>query len=353
MSYWTTIARAVGHWPLQDDALGSSIDAADGPTGILVGSAASSALSVPGPTGWLPKALSLDGATQHVATGMADGFLTEGTLAVWARPDTQQDDFSGLVVRRGALSLYISSDNRLRYNWSDRSSEFSLVGPAIPLGQWTHVAVRVRPDRVDFFVNGTLVSGNSLAHSAQSQAEEILLGVDLPSAERHFDGALAGAIVFSEALTDADVAELAAGPEPTLVGSPALNGTPGVGRLLRWSAGSWDSHANGTTAETAVLEWSGDGVDGWQELTSTIDQEMFVVSPELAGKALRVAVRAVNDGGDSETAYSELAFVEPPSWLAGQVIGSVRSGGLISGAARSPGGLQAGLVFSGEVIQDP
>lgn len=348
MSYWSTVSRAEGHWPLQDDASDTSVAALAGAVGSLVGSSTTAQISTAGPTNWLPKAFSLDGSSQYVATGMTDGAWSEGTLAVWMRPDGQQQDFSGVVVRRAQLSLYGYSDNSLHYNWSAQSGEYSYQGPSYALNEWVHLVVRVRSDRADFFLNGVLSGGNAITHASVVQSAPICIGNDLGVVNRHFKGDLAGVQVYSEALSDAEIAEIAIGPEPSSVDSPELIGTPGTGRLLRWSTGLWDTNNNGPLMLAWVLQSSDDGTSGWQDIAGTDQLSEYALPPSLASKYLRLSVTASNDGGDAETVYSDVAPVEELAWPARLVVSTARRGGLVEALARSTGELEAGLVLPAE-----
>lgn len=348
MSYWSIISRATGHWPLQDDASDTTVVAVAGPAGSLAGGSTSDLLSTVGPTSWLPKALSLNGSTQHVSTGMTDGAWSGGTVAVWARPLSTQTAYSGLVVRRAMLSAYAYSDNRLRYNWSAQPAEYGYVGAAYPINQWTHLAVRVRADRVDFFVNGVLAGGNALAHPIVSQTAPVYLGFDPIDPARHFHGDLAGAMVFPEALADAEVSRLYAGPEPTLNQPPALLSPPTVSRSLHLAEGSWDSHDNGDPQFSWTVQWSDDGLSGWQDLPGSSDPNAFVVPTSLESKSIRLAVVASNNGGASDPVYTDAALVQSPAWPGYLLIGSARSGGLAESAAFPTGRLEAGAVLPRE-----
>lgn len=349
MSYWSVVAKAEGHWPLQDDAANGTVLAETGPNGVMFGGSTTADKSTEGPTGWLPRALSFNGVADYIATGQTSGSWSSGTMTAWVRPAGVQTSYCGVISRRSQLTLWASADGRYHYNWSDAPAQYLYEGPAYSLSQWRHVALRVRPNGVDFFQDGELAASNMLSHSARTQSNPLCIGSDPFTSARFFQGDLAGVSVYDHALSDNEIAELMAGPEPTNTTPPALIGEAIAGGRLGLSAGLWDDRANGSVTLQPILQVSSDNGTSWADADWSVGQEVALLPESFVGQTIRLAVVATNSGGESEIAFSPTIAVGPDRLPAALFAGGVASGGLGAGLVSASGGSEAGQVIPSEI----
>jgi len=346
MSYWSTIADAVGHWPMQDSESSTSVAAVSGPQGTLAGGDDTADLAEVGPRPWLPSALGLDGVNDYITTGQTAGTWSEATIALWAKPRVVQTSFTAAATRGGGLGLCTHSNGRLRYNWSNHGAQYTADGPEYSVGVWRHYAVRVLADRVDFFVDGVPASGWQANHPPVAQSLPLVIAADTRDPQRRFDGALAEVLLFDRGLSDAEVGALCLGPTPTVVVAPAWNTPPRVGAALNWNAGTWDSYSNGDVSFSWVLQQSADGVTGWSDVEASRDNSAFLIPTNLESAWARLAVTAGNTAGVGETSHTS-AELAGTSWLGSAVRGGTASGGAAESLVTPPGAAN-GVVIPGE-----
>jgi autotransporter-associated beta strand protein len=115
----------------------------------------------------------------------------------------------------------------IRVNNSDQALAHS---SAIPVGQWTHVAVTISGNTGKLFVNGTLsATNNSMSHNPSAVGSETnYLGRSRYSADPYFDGMMDDVVFLANALPDAKIPTLMGNNPPSLTALPQMNATQGV-----------------------------------------------------------------------------------------------------------------------------
>lgn len=363
-SYWEVIADAAAYWPLQEttgtvaaDALGSS------PASLQAGLNFSTS-SVEGPLGWLASGLSFNGTTQlaSIPSQTALGLGEEHSYSLWWKPNSSPPwAAQGLVETGGSIngSVVCLEGNDLVLV-STRNSTASHVSTPVATewDRWRHVAAVQKAASLEVYIDGVLV-GSASALSAWQQSGDNpgalgafdgarwLSGYVDTDRVCYFNGSLAGVAVFSRALSAAEVVELYCGPEPTILTPPVLASSPRVGRRAIATAANWDSQLNGTLSETAVLQFSPDGLNGWEDALTAEPGEELVVPAIALGSWMRVVVRAANLGGSSGWVYSSAAQVIRPTGPATAVAGQTACDGVIASGVGQSAGLEAGTVLSG------
>ncbi|MFI2632284.1 beta-L-arabinofuranosidase domain-containing protein [Streptomyces collinus] len=178
------------------------------------------------------------------------------TLALWVRPTHDAAwarifDFGDDTSRY----LYLAARNqagvpRFAVTTSGAGGEQALNGTAaLPLNQWSHLAVTIADGTGTLYVNGTAVARNtamSLTPAALGTLKNNWLGRSNYSADPVFAGAFEEFDVFSRALTAAEVTELQT--------CRAADASTGRGDLASYA---FDETAGGTFADASGRDLNG------------------------------------------------------------------------------------------------
>ena len=158
-------------------------------------------------------ALGFDGSVFLSTVQTADLDPSSGfTIATWvnlAAPSVSaRTAMITKTVATGGADTYA-----LFVNTADLLSVFEIGGvqaggPMIALGVWRHIAMSSDGTRIRGYVDGAVVA--DIAASLLSDSHDVLFGADDNAPITHFlIGALDDVMIFSRALTDGEVAELA------------------------------------------------------------------------------------------------------------------------------------------------
>ncbi|WP_329214189.1 glycoside hydrolase family 127 protein [Streptomyces sp. NBC_01485] len=193
-------------------------------------------LSVPGRFG--TAAENVRGSYQYVdvPSGVLGG-AAEVTLAAWVKPThdagwTRIFDFGNDTTRY----LYLAARNasgvpRFAVTTGGAGGEQGLDGTAaLPLNQWSHLAVTIAAGTGTLYVDGTAVARNtamSLTPAALGTLTGNWLGRSHYASDPVFAGAFGGFDVWSRALTAAEVTELQSRRTPGDLASYAFDETSG------------------------------------------------------------------------------------------------------------------------------
>jgi hypothetical protein len=215
-------AKPVGYWQLNE------------PTGPIAydlwsahdGTYSNVTLGVPGPLLNDPDtAASFNGFTSYVLipqsgtlVGSAFTNITEATFICWVQLNGDQGNYKGLLAQRPpSTGLYINNDDTLNYAWLNAANTYGFdSGLVPPYGEWTLVAVVVQPTQAVFYMgsySGGFVSvTNPVTHPpADFTAGPFAIGTDINytgSDDRFFNGSIAQAAIFTNALTGAQIQAL-------------------------------------------------------------------------------------------------------------------------------------------------
>ncbi len=239
-------AELVGHWALDDGAGTVAVDSTgNGHDGELIGSPQ----WVEGVYGG---ALQFAGSPDKVDIPYSDQLNPAGAFSasVWANVDpagsshrspiTSRDDYP----QRGYI-IYCEPGNTWQF-WTGSAAGGwnNTQGPAVDLGEWTHLAVTYLDGEKKLYVNGEL-SGEGTDAMALNTAQVLRIGAGATEGDGNyfFVGTIDDVAVFDHALTAAEVlsamqgvapAELAAEPSPADTLSDLSRDT-----VLAWEAGKF------------------------------------------------------------------------------------------------------------------
>ena len=229
---------AVAYWRLSevdvDPASGSALayDFIGGRAGLYGASTLNGFNNISGPASpaW-PGFESLNTAVQ-VFTGYTNSFVqipvvealnlntNTVTIAAWVNPSTIVNN-AGIVFQRqnGVVGLVIGNQGHLGFNWNDNGASYgwdSLL--ALPLNQWSYVALVVSPTQTRIYLyNSTTWTNASLDFAAGNAGfgGPLYIGVDsFDPATRAFDGVIDEVAIYKRSLSSAEIAQqisLAAG----------------------------------------------------------------------------------------------------------------------------------------------
>ena len=143
------------------------------------------------------------------------------TITAWVNRSVNESASSGIFFNRAnstvsGLTFNNSTANELSYTWNNSSSTYGWHSTlVVPSNQWTFVALVIEPTRARIFMstNGVLYSAtNNVANGVQAFDGTSYLGWDSTSSSRYFKGQLDEVQFFNQALTPAQLAQMAAQP---------------------------------------------------------------------------------------------------------------------------------------------
>lgn len=157
--------------------------------------------------------INFSGSGQYgLATSVA--FATSGdnsvTISCWVKPDTTSSAFRGIWRTLNAsianFAVYHDSGNVLRLYYAGNDT----VSSAVSAGTWYHVLIRQPTTTGDgeFWLNGVKLFPVSLSERRTMATSNLYVGGD--EFAQYFDGDIALFRIYGRAVTDDEIAELAA-----------------------------------------------------------------------------------------------------------------------------------------------
>lgn len=280
----------------------------NGQDGMLVGTPSYTA-------GKYGQALQLDGVNDYVQLSPRIADTTSFTFAAWVLWNGGGNwqrifDFGADTSSYLALTTKAGSAGGLRFLMRENGgTEQQLNAATLPTGVWTHVAVTITGDTGKLFVNGALVNTNTAM-----TIDPVDIGTEFNYLGKSrfndplFNGRLDDVRIVSSAMTDAQIAALAATGPPqftstTLTKPAALKGQP-------WS-GSLAADATGGSGARTFEKMSG---PAW--LAVAQDGSLSGV-PGFRDEGLnRFAVRVTDANGAIHQAMLEIPVSEAPGMVA-------------------------------------
>ncbi len=212
-------ATMVGWWPLDEVSGTATRDASGrGNNGIVVGAPVWS-------SGKFGGALQLDGST-YVNCGASQVFnVTDAvTLAAWIQPDPAfaYPDWSGIIMRGGAnidtFALYYNGPNKqLGFKTTGTTPNWfaSVANSAASMfdREWHHVAATYDGARKILYLDGAPLASVAATGRIETSSGRLLLGAgrDLTPATHYAVGKLDDAVIYDNALTEAEIRRVMAG----------------------------------------------------------------------------------------------------------------------------------------------
>ena len=175
------------------------------------------------------------------------------TLTAWVNPDVTPAANAGLVFQRGngVAGLNFNGASHLGYNWNNDAATWGWdSGLALPLNQWTFVALVVSPTNATIYMYNT--NGNASAnfvhnHAPAPFAGPLAIGADtvFTGGGRTFDGFIDEVAVFKRALSSDEIIGLYRAASGVAV-PPSIASQPASKAVLPGSTVQFGVQASGS-----------------------------------------------------------------------------------------------------------
>jgi Concanavalin A-like lectin/glucanases superfamily/Glycosyl hydrolase catalytic core/Alpha-L-arabinofuranosidase B (ABFB) domain/Ricin-type beta-trefoil lectin domain-like/Putative Ig domain len=233
-------------------------------------------------------ALSFDGTNDYLNVSARLGDSADFTFAGWIYPASSAYwqrvfDFGDGPLRYMFLTPR-SSGGQLRFAINSGGGEQQLNAATPPINAWTHVAVTISGNTGKLFVNGALVAINNAMTSNPIDIGTRLnyIGKSQFSADPLFSGRLDDLRFYPTALTDAQIASIAANAPPrfnsaTIVKAGAVAQSPYSGSLAGDATGGVGARTFVKLSGPAWLTVSSDGTLSGTPSSSDSSKNEFLV----------------------------------------------------------------------------
>ena len=202
-------------------------------------------------SGLFDRALHFDGSDDLVTmpTNLAST-LTDATFAVRVRWDGDGAwqrifDFGSSTSNYFALIATTGGGTQFTIRTTAANAQ-ALNGPALPVGEWTHLAVTLSGNTGTYYVNGAAVATGMITHNPADVTQSAnYLGDSQFTADPLFAGALDDFRIYNRGLTGGEVAALASPPAPTAVALDYTGWTTGIPFQVGQSGAGTDPERDG------------------------------------------------------------------------------------------------------------
>jgi hypothetical protein len=200
------------HWAFDDDMNDS--------VGSHHGTATGDAALTTGGGGKFGEAVTLDGAGDYVQVGQASLPATDFSLTAWIYREaagdymyvagTQNSGSNGAFLRAEPSSGATTANNSLFVNLLPPAGSQRAWGGAIPLNQWTHVAMTVSSSAgLEVFINGSSVGSDSSA-IGHNVWNNFRIGARPDGESFYFDGLIDDVAIFDSVLSSTQLSNVIA-----------------------------------------------------------------------------------------------------------------------------------------------
>ena len=151
--------------------------------------------------------LQLDGINDYVAIPNAPAFNPSGaiTIEAWVRPDTL-GVCDTIVDKNWTTGYWLGLCNGLIRYYANGLGTFTTGNVAVPVGQWSHVAVTFDGTTRRYYINGMLDLEATIPSPLAVNDDDLRLGLDFGDLNA-FDGSLAEVRIWEIARSQHDIRE--------------------------------------------------------------------------------------------------------------------------------------------------
>jgi hypothetical protein len=278
----------VGYWKLDETSGSTAVDTA-GANNLTTAGNPTWSTDIPAAMPAGTHSLSFDGVDDEASKAALSGLATGNTIhsiAAWVK-------VTALPANR-AWILLLGNEGTGSHHWlidKNGTTQFGTwggpgqVAPALTVGQWQHVAVTFDGTNLRGYLNGTLFS--TVATNFNLQGVPLTLG-KVHIGENYFNGLMDDVRVYSRALTQTEITDLAAGSfgPPAPVGLTAI---PGSGSVIL----NWTSAPSGTVWNVKMSSVQG---GPYPTIASDVATNTYTVTGLTPGQTYYFVISAVTFG---------------------------------------------------------
>ena len=153
-------------------------------------------------------------------TSKSNVALTTATFIVWVNPSQTQGTYTGVIFSRNgfggstvpATGLDLYSTNSVGYHWADNASTYNWNSNLfVPNNEWSMIAITISANSATAYlcnVTGIATASNTNTHAALSGLNFFIACDPSDRSTRAFTGKIATSMVYSSALTQADITNI-------------------------------------------------------------------------------------------------------------------------------------------------
>ena len=146
--------------------------------------------------------------------------LSAATFVAWVNPSQTQGGYTGVIFSRNgfggstvpATGLDLYTSNSVGYHWADHVSTYNWNSNLyVPNNEWSMIAVTISATSATaylFNVSGIATASNTVSHATLSGLNFFIACDPVLISTRAFTGKIATAMVYSNALTQADITSI-------------------------------------------------------------------------------------------------------------------------------------------------
>jgi autotransporter-associated beta strand protein len=207
-------------------------------------------------------------SNSHVAIPPLNLNTNTVTLAAWVNPGAPPAN-SGIIFSRSGgtvaglnytANLDANGNRTLGYTWNNDPGTYgwdSAIAP--PSGIWSYIALVVTPTNASIYVmntNGLLAASHPFAHVVQSFSGPTLIGEDgLAAGNREFDGSMYGAAIYTNALSQQQLANIYGAASGISNFPPVIETQPVSQTLYEQQNAAFNAAVSGTLPLTLQWQW--------------------------------------------------------------------------------------------------
>lgn len=160
------------------------------------------------------------GPNKIATTSKSNIALTTATFIAWVNPSQTQGTYTGVIFSRNgfggstvpATGLDLYTTNSVGYHWADNVSTYNWNSNLlVPNNEWSMIAITISASSATAYlcnVSGIATSSNTITHAALSGLNFFIACDPSDRSTRAFTGKIATAMVYSSALTQADITNI-------------------------------------------------------------------------------------------------------------------------------------------------